>query len=370
MLVVRPLSPAVRAFSTSARVLPLASRENAAGWAKISVAVRAGARVENAPGSAAALKHWLLQGSNIHRSALAGVRESELRGITLSTSLTKDALLLNASFLKQDTSFVVNLLGDALQPTLKPWEFTEHVVPALQAESEALAHSPEVAGIEALSATAYHARGPGQASVAHPASPLSYETVRQFAESSLVQDKLAIAANGIELTKLEDLVQGSFSSLRSGFAVEAQGPTTYFGGDARIPMLTHGNDQFYLAFDAASINPAVLTVLSYLLGNGQGGLFLTVLARPLWLKWVASTLELRQKLFILRLRTQRCLVCTFRLLLRLRARPSSGQSRSSNSSLSRSRRMRSPQPLHRRNLPRRSSTIRRMRPSTLRCVCC
>lgn len=91
-----------RAFTTQqADSIPVAANDDGAPTSSITVAVRAGARYETSPGVASALKHFTFK-STAKRSALRVVRESELYGGLLSSSLTKENLLLTAEFLRGD----------------------------------------------------------------------------------------------------------------------------------------------------------------------------------------------------------------------------------------------------------------------------
>jgi ubiquinol-cytochrome c reductase core subunit 2 len=92
-----------RAFSTTtADSIPIAaSADDGSKTAVVTVAIKAGPRFESQPGVAHVLKSFTFK-SNAHRSALALVREAELYGGVLSTSLTKEHLLLTAEFLRGD----------------------------------------------------------------------------------------------------------------------------------------------------------------------------------------------------------------------------------------------------------------------------
>lgn len=235
-----------RRFSTaSANGVAVASGA-APGASSLTVALKAGPRHQRVPGAAAALKHRLLQ-ANEARSALSLVREAELRGATLTTAIDKEHVYVSASCAAEDAPFFVQLLGDALRPKLYTWEWAEHVVPSLAAESAAAAHSPLLTALEHLTLTAYHGKGPGQSLVAHPSAPLEYEVARRYAESVLTSDQVAVAGAGIK--GLPELV-GSTFALPDGYT-QADQPIVYHGGEARVPA-AHAAE-FLLAFDASGV---------------------------------------------------------------------------------------------------------------------
>lgn len=254
-------APVRRCFSTAsaAGVAVASGAAPGASSSSLAVALKAGPRYQRAPGAAAALKHWLLQ-ANDTRSALSLVREAELRGATLATSIDKEHVYVSAHFARDDAPFFVQLLGDALKPKLYTWEWSEHVVPALSAESAAAAHSPLLTALEHLTLAAYHGKGPGQSLVADPSAPLEYEIARRYVESILTSDQVAVAGAGID--SLPELVSGAFA-LPSGYA-QADQPVVYHGGEARVPA-AHAAE-FILAFDATGVPEATLAVLRHLVG--------------------------------------------------------------------------------------------------------
>lgn len=260
------LRTAARSFSTaSTGTIPVASLNDARAAASVTVAIKAGPRYAP-PGAAAALKNWLFQ-ANEARSALATIREAELRGGVLSTSISKDAVFLHAGFLAEDRDFFLALLGDALSsPKLYPWEFNEHVLPALAAEAEAAEHSPQLKALEALTATAYHGKGPGASYFISPGSPLSVETATNYVRQSLTADNISVSAAGLDVGEVAELVGQNFN-LKSG-SKNTPEAAKYYGGEARVPFASHGEEEFILAYDAGKLaGKPELTVLAHLLGG-------------------------------------------------------------------------------------------------------
>lgn len=268
-----------RSFTTSnAGGITTAAADDGGLTSTVTVAVKAGSRYETAPGVAHVLKNFLFK-SNQKRSALRLIREAEFYGGVLSTSLTKEHLLLTAEFLRGDEEFFVEILGDVLSKSKFPaHEFNEEVLPQVQAEHAQAESNPSILGYDHLLQTAYRQRGLGHSLFASPASPVSYRQTIDFARSSFAKNNIAVLGSGIEANKLAQLVQASFSDLTASGSVSST-PAKYFGGEQRVSFtVPHGAENtraahghFLIGFEGAGHNNAKeaanLTVLRSLLGG-------------------------------------------------------------------------------------------------------
>ncbi|UZJ54797.1 hypothetical protein CBS101457_004117 [Exobasidium rhododendri] len=271
----------IRPFSTTkADTIPIAaSSDSGANTASVTVAIKAGPRFETQPGLAHVLKNYTFK-SNGRRSALALVREAELYGGVLSTSLTKEHLLLTAEFLRGDEEFFVEVLGDVLSSSkFLSHEFHEEVLPQVQTEFEQSLNSPSILGFDQLTQTAYRQRGLGASLFSSPASPISHSQVVDYAHSVFAKDNIAVVGSGIDSGYLSKLVSTYFKDVRPTKGSIQAGSKQYFGGDARVSYTpNHAVDgikahygHYFIAFEGAGVDasPELAVLRSYLGGESS-----------------------------------------------------------------------------------------------------
>ena len=217
--------------------------------------------------------------SNDKRSALRLVREAEFYGGVLSTALTKEHLLLTAEFLRGDEDFFVEVLGDVLTKSkFAAHEYTEEVIPQVQAEHAQALANPEVLGFDTLLQTAYRQRGLGHSLFASPATPVSYNQAVDFAKAAFAKDNIAVLGSGIEADKLSKLVSAHFGGLAASTTLKST-PSKYFGGESRVAFAAPhgaentraGHGHVFVGFEGAGFKDASasanLSVLRALLGG-------------------------------------------------------------------------------------------------------
>lgn len=218
--------------------------------------------------------------SNKRRSALALVREAELYGGVLSSSLTKEHLLLTAEFLRGDEEYFVQVLGDVLSSQkYQSHEYNEEVVPQVQSEYEQALNSPNTLGFDTLTQTAYRQRGLGASLFSTPTIPISHSQIVAYAQAAFAKDNIAIVGSGIESSTLTNLVSKYFKEARPSGGNLTAGPNTYYGGDARVPYVpSHESDaprahygHYLLAFQGAGLDasPELAVLRSHLGGESN-----------------------------------------------------------------------------------------------------
>ncbi|PWN51971.1 putative QCR2-40 kDa ubiquinol cytochrome-c reductase core protein 2 [Violaceomyces palustris] len=269
-----------RTFSTAkaAGSINVAAADDGAPTSTITVAVKAGPRYEAVPGAAHVLKDFLFKSTD-KRSALRLIRETELNGGVLSTSLTKEHLLLTAEFLRGDEDYFVEILGDVLSRSkFARHEFEEEVVPQVQAEYGQAFASPEIIGYDSLLQTAYRQRGLGSSLFASPVTPVSYKTVVDYAKQVFSKNNIAVLGSGIEAGKLSELVSKNFADVSASGSVPSTA-SKYFGGEQRVAFAApHGSEggrasfgHFFVGYEGAGLNDAKsaaeFSVLRSLLGG-------------------------------------------------------------------------------------------------------
>ncbi|KAE8224629.1 hypothetical protein CF319_g2517 [Tilletia indica] len=249
-----------RAFTTTtADSIQVAAVDDGAPVTTVTFALKAGPRYESAPGVAHALKNSFFK-STEKRSALALIREVELYGGVLSSSLSKEHLLLTAEFLRGDEDFFIPLLGEAIaQANFRRHEFSEEVTPQLAAEYEHSIGNPLVLGFDQLTQTAFRHRGVGASLFASPIHPVSHAQTVAFARSAIAKNNLVVLGSGIDSGKLANLASKSLATL-SGAASVTKSDSAYKGGEQRVAFAApHGSEgtsaslaHFFLGFEGAA----------------------------------------------------------------------------------------------------------------------
>ncbi|KAL9933563.1 hypothetical protein V8E36_007739 [Tilletia maclaganii] len=269
-------SAARRAFTTTtADSIQIAAADDGAPVTTVTIALKAGPRYESAPGVAHALKGSFFKSTGT-RSALALIREVELYGGVLSSSLSKEHLLLTAEFLRGDEEFFVPLLGEVLSSsTFRRHEFQEEVVPQLASEAEQAAGNPLILGFDQLTQTAFRHRGVGASLFASAIHPVSHAQTVAFARSAVAKNNFVILGSGIDSGKLANLVSKSFSGVSSSGSV-TKSSSTYKGGEQRVAFAApHGTSSekahFFLGFEGAATGakPELAVLRAYLGGESS-----------------------------------------------------------------------------------------------------
>ncbi|GAA5910276.1 hypothetical protein JCM8208_003492 [Rhodotorula glutinis] len=270
-------SYATPAFEKAANGIAVAAADEGKPTSSISVIARAGSRFEPAPGVAHVLKNSVFKATN-KRSQIRLVRETEALGGVLSTSLSREHLVLTAEFLRGDEAYFAEALGDAISEAKLPLhEYHEEVVPAVQAEYEQLIHDSGVYAFDLAHQLAFR-NGLGNSLFASPHTAVDHSTAVSFAKQSFAPSNIAVYGSNIDAGKLSSLVGEFFStSSAAGGASQQQQGSQYFGGEVRIPATAHAAlDQLLVAFKGASRSEVEYAVLALLLGGessvkwGQG----------------------------------------------------------------------------------------------------
>ncbi|GAA6052687.1 hypothetical protein JCM3770_007174 [Rhodotorula araucariae] len=266
---------ATPAFEKAANGIAVTAADEGKPTASISIIARAGSRYEPAPGVAHVLKNSVFKSTN-KRSQVRLVRETEALGGVLSTSLSREHLVLTAEFLRGDEAYFAEALGDAIsQAKLPLHEYNEEVVPAVQAEYEQLIHTSDVYAFDLAHQLAFR-KGLGNSLFASPHTAVNHSTAVSFAKSSFAPSNIAVYGSNIEAGKLSALVGEFFGSSAAAGSIETPA-SQYYGGEVRIPATAHAAlDQLLIAFKGAARTEVEYAVLALLLGGeaavkwGQG----------------------------------------------------------------------------------------------------
>ncbi|KAF8900132.1 Metalloenzyme, LuxS/M16 peptidase-like protein [Gymnopilus junonius] len=200
--------------------------------ASVTVLVKAGSRFQPKDGAANALKNFAFK-STSSRSAIGTVRESELYGGVLSSTLGREHLALTAEFLKADAPYFVDILTSFVTSAkFTRHEFEEYVAPVVSAETEAASRDPATLAIDTAHGLAFRS-GLGSSLFAPAHHDLTVDDVKSFASSIFTKSNIAVLGTGIDQATLSSLVEKAFAKASESSAVSTPA-SKYFGGETRL----------------------------------------------------------------------------------------------------------------------------------------
>ncbi|KAI0726962.1 Metalloenzyme, LuxS/M16 peptidase-like protein [Fomitopsis betulina] len=237
----------------------VAAVDNGEPTSAVTFLVKAGSRFESKPGVAHALKGFAFK-STEKRSFLGTIREAELYGGVLSTSLTREHLALTAEFLRGDEPLFVDILSSFIKSAkYTRHELDEYVAPVCEAESTTAFSNPAVRALDLAHLLAFRT-GLGSSPFTTPGSHISVEDVKAYAQNAFTPGNLAVLGTGIDAATLQKLVEQSLGSL-SGTSTLSSSSSSYYGGETRIEA--HGTPEtIFIGFGTAGAPSAELAVLS------------------------------------------------------------------------------------------------------------
>ncbi|KAI0914557.1 ubiquinol-cytochrome C reductase complex CORE protein 2 precursor [Ustulina deusta] len=251
----------------------VATRDSHGPTTKLAVVARAGTRYEPAPGLTVGLEEFAFK-NTVSRSALRIVRETELLGGQLAAYHTREALVIEASFLRQDIPYFTELLAEVISQTkYTTYEFQEEVETVLHLKQAKLAGDVSALALDAAHSVAFHS-GLGASFYPSPSTPLKgyldENTVADYAGAVYNKSNIALVGDGATTQALhkwtEQFFKGTPSSSTSSVTLGAK-TSTYYGGEQRTAN-TAGN-ALVLAFPGSSFatfKPEI-AVLTALLGG-------------------------------------------------------------------------------------------------------
>ncbi|KAI9137750.1 Metalloenzyme, LuxS/M16 peptidase-like protein [Paraphysoderma sedebokerense] len=247
--------------------LRLGTFENFGPTSRLSLVVP-GSRYESNGniGVASFLKGFAFKSTKT-QSQIKTIRESELRGVQLSTTLNREYLSYNAEFLRDDLPYVIELFSDILYNTkFNHWELNAVKEQVLEQSASAQA-DPITAAFESAHRIAFRT-GLGNSVFATTPNKIDIQAIKSFASQVLsVGPKAGIFGVGVNHAELSDLVNMYFSASTANSGL-ATSPSKYFGGESRIDS-TVGNHTL-VSFNGAALgtkDQATLAVLRNLLGE-------------------------------------------------------------------------------------------------------
>ncbi|ETS79195.1 Cytochrome b-c1 complex subunit 2 [Pestalotiopsis fici W106-1] len=253
-------APSSHTFETSdVAGVKVAARDSHGPTTRLAVVAKAGTRYQSAPGN------------TTKRSALRITRESELLGGQLNAYHTREALVLEASFLREDIPYFTELLAEVISQTkYTTYEFHEDIERVIHLKQAKVGSDVSALALDAAHSVAFHT-GLGAPLYPSPSTPLkSYldeHKVAAFAESAYSKPNISLVADGASTAALSKWSEQFFKSVPSSGSALNSASTTYFGGESRSAHT--GGNALVIAFPGSSFSsfkPEV-AVLAALLGG-------------------------------------------------------------------------------------------------------
>eukprot|EP01111_Echinosteliopsis_oligospora_P013827 TRINITY_DN505_c0_g1_i1.p1 TRINITY_DN505_c0_g1~~TRINITY_DN505_c0_g1_i1.p1 ORF type:complete len:496 (+),score=192.49 TRINITY_DN505_c0_g1_i1:109-1596(+) len=272
-----PRSAEVTTLPNGLRVASLSS--NFPG-VSLGLFVNAGARNETRDGAGAAhyLKYMAFR-STTQRYGIEVVRDLEVLGANLSSSVGREHLLFSTEVLPHDVTNTIHQLKELLEPKLAHHEVVrarEHV----EEDAERLVSCPITSLIETVHREAYRSKGLGHSIVApqYNLGNIDNQVLRQFVQSHYSPSQsVFVVVGGVAHKDIVQQVQASFSeSAVKSTSASSSAPeaSKYTGGDNLTPEA--GNTHVAIAFEGVSAKSDVKDVLAagilrQILGEGMNG---------------------------------------------------------------------------------------------------
>ncbi|KND94026.1 Cytochrome b-c1 complex subunit 2, mitochondrial [Tolypocladium ophioglossoides CBS 100239] len=261
--------------TTDVTGLKVASRDAHGPTTKLAIVAKAGTRYQPLPGLTVGLEEFAFKASRQHqRSALRITRESELLGGQLAASHTREALVLEASFLREDLPYFAELLAEVVSMTkYTTHEFHEDIERILQLKQAAVNADVPALALDNAHSVAFHTGlgAPVYPSLSTPYQKyLNEEYIASYADVVYAKPNIAIVADGASPDSLSKWVGEFFKDVpaasQSGQTLKVEA-SKYYGGEQRTNHA--GGNSMVIAFpgsDNAGSKPEI-AVLASLLGG-------------------------------------------------------------------------------------------------------
>ncbi|KAK9478964.1 Metalloenzyme, LuxS/M16 peptidase-like protein [Lipomyces japonicus] len=239
----------------------IAAKDVSSPVTTLSFVIKAGSRYSTTPGVAHALQRFAFQNTK-NRSGFRLTRETELHGGALTSTITRDSIILTARFLKEDLPFFFEALSDVVStPQLARHELAEIVGPLLKLDYLDAAKDVSYVASETLHGIAFRS-GLGLPLLSQPIDSINSKIIAEYKEDVYTKANLAIVASGASVSQLSELAAKFLDETEAGTTVPV--PTSaVHGGESRIAS-TDGN-AISLGFPTAS-DPE-FSVLAAILGG-------------------------------------------------------------------------------------------------------
>jgi len=243
--------------------------------------VNAGSRHETreAAGAAHYLKYMAFR-STKKRFGIQVVRDLEVLGANLSSSVSREHLLFSTEVLPHDVTNTIHQLSELLEPKLVHYE-VHRTRAHVQEDAERLISCPITSLLETVHREAYRSKGLGHSIIApnYNLSQIDSTILQNFVKSHYTPSQAVfVAVGGVSHKDIVQQVQASFadhsSSSSPSTGKSAVEQSHYSGGEHLTPE--GGNTHIALAFEGVSVKSDPKDVISagilrHILGEGMNG---------------------------------------------------------------------------------------------------
>ncbi|KAH0565620.1 hypothetical protein GP486_000978 [Trichoglossum hirsutum] len=219
--------------------IKIASRDLSGPTTTLALVAKAGTRYQTLPGVADGLEKFAYKNTQ-KRSSLRITRETELLGGEISAYHSRENIVLQAKFLRDDLPYFVELLAEVAGKTkFTGHEFHEEVIPVLTLHQRRLLTSTRDLAHDSAHKVAFH-RGLGVPLYTTSPTPsaryLTEEAISTYSTVAYTKPNIAVVANGANLVELSKWTGEFFKDYpTSGEAKKLDSTTSkYFGGEERI----------------------------------------------------------------------------------------------------------------------------------------
>jgi ubiquinol-cytochrome c reductase core subunit 2 len=252
-----PASGSFQYQAGEAKGVKFASRDIAGPTTTLALVSKAGTRYQPYPGLTEGLKNFAFR-STERRSTLRIIRESELLGAELNPFHSRENLVLEAKFLRDDLPYFLELLAEVASSTkYKDYVYVEEVLPLIQMAHKRFLADPTDMAVNSAHSLAFH-RGLGTPTASASITPitkyLTEETIEFYSKIAYAKPNFAIVANGAEQAEVSKWVGEFFGDLPDAAPADAPKAgveqTKFYGGEERISH--DGGNALVLGFPGSS----------------------------------------------------------------------------------------------------------------------
>ncbi|KAK7980754.1 hypothetical protein PG989_013211 [Apiospora arundinis] len=250
-----------------------ATRDSHGPTTKLAVVAKAGTRYQPAPGLTVGLEEFAFKNTQ-KRSALRLQREAELLGGQLVAYHTREALVLEARFLREDIPYFTELLAEAVSQTkYTTYEYQEDVERVIHIKQAKVQADAAALALDSAHSVAFH-HGLGASLYPAPSTPLKAyldeNSIASFSEAAYAKSNIALVGDGATSSALSKWTEQFFKSVPaspSGPMTLNSKATTYYGGEQRTSHT--GGNSVVMAFPGSSFGnfKPEISVLASLLGG-------------------------------------------------------------------------------------------------------
>ncbi|KAI0884500.1 LuxS/MPP-like metallohydrolase [Annulohypoxylon maeteangense] len=258
--------------TTEVAGVKVATRDSHGPTTKLAIVAKAGTRYQPVPGLTIGLEEFAFKNTE-KRSALRLVREAELLGGRLLAYHTREALVIEASFLREDIPYFTELLAEVISETkYTTFEYHEEVERVLKVKQAKLANDVSALALDSVHSVAFH-RGLGASLYPTSSTPLknlNEHTIAAYASAAYTKPNIALIGDGATTTALHKWTEQFFKNVPASKPKNIEfytKPTEYYGGETRISHT--GGNSLVIAFPGSSFNAfkPEIAVLAALLGG-------------------------------------------------------------------------------------------------------